>query len=187
MGSLARVLVFNLCNGVTRWPLPLGTIVYGPIRGLPSQARIRLGKRCRLGAGVYLATSRGAEIDVGDDVFINLGVVLVSIDSIVIGDEVSIAEYVTIRDQEHSVAPEGGIRGSGYNSAGVVIGPRCWIGRGAYIGPGVRLGAGCVVGANAVVRAGTYAPGSLVVGVPAVVKGVAHHGASADLDLTVDA
>lgn len=150
-------------------PLPLSTIIYGRLRILHWPCRFSIGPRGRLGDGLYLATSRTSTITAGADVTINLGCVMVAMDSITIGNRVAIAEYVTIRDQEHRFAKGMGVRDQGYTVAPVEIGDNVWIGRGVYIGPGSRIGANSIVGANSLVR-GMFPEGVLIAGTPAVVK-----------------
>jgi acetyltransferase-like isoleucine patch superfamily enzyme len=164
-----RVAYYNLTLFGFFRPIPWSTTIYGRIRVLHRPCRVRIGVRCRLGDGLYLATSRSAFIDVADDVNINLGCVLVAMDRIRIGPNTSIAEYVTIRDQEHRFGVGVGVRGQGYNIAAVEIGENVWIGRGAYIGPGTTIGPNSIVGANSVVR-GTFPPGVLIAGAPAKIK-----------------
>jgi acetyltransferase-like isoleucine patch superfamily enzyme len=82
-----------------------------------------------------------------------------------IGDDVLIAEYVVIRDQDHSTITRP-ISSAGFVSAPVRIGHDVWLGAKATILKGVTIGDGCVVGAHALVR--SDAPRySLVIGVPA--------------------
>ena len=128
-----------------------------------------MGKQCRIGDGVYFATSSTSEINVGNEVNINLGCVIVSIEKIVIGDRTSIAEYVSIRDQEHNFSVGAGTRGQGFSSAPVIIGKNVWIGRGSYIGPGTIIGDNSIVAANSVVS-GIFPPGVLLAGAPAKIK-----------------
>lgn len=167
--SLLALSWHNLTNFGFHCPLPLSTIIYGRILTLESPTRLRLGRRCRVGDSSYFATARAAEILVGDDVNINLGCVFVACELIRIGSRTSIAEYVSIRDQEHRVAAGMGTRDQGYRVAPILIGENVWIGRGAYIGPGTVLGDGCVVAANSVVK-GQFPPNVLVAGAPAVIK-----------------
>lgn len=149
--------------------LPASTVIYGRIQILHRPCRFSIGPRGRLGDGLYLATSQTSTIVAGSDVTINLGCVMVAMERISIGDRVAIAEYVTIRDQEHRFAQGLGVREQGYNVAAVEIGDNVWIGRGVYIGPGTKIGKDCIVGANSVVR-GNFPDGVLIAGTPAVVK-----------------
>ena len=167
--SLLRVLWHNATNFAYHAPLPLSTTVYGRILTLEAPTRVRMGPHGKIGDSVYFATGKASHIEIGERVFINLGCVIVASKLIKIGARTSIAEYVTIRDQEHRVVPGHGTRDQGFNVAPVSIGEDVWIGRGVYIGPGVTIGDGCVVAANSVVRS-SFPPGVLIAGVPAVVK-----------------
>lgn len=169
IGVLWRLTFANLTTFCFWRPLPLSTTIYGKLRILHRPCRFSIGPRGRLGDGLYLATSRTSTITAGADVTINLGCVMVAMDRITIGDQVAIAEYVTIRDQEHRFAKGNGVRNQGYNVAPVEIGDNVWIGRGVYIGPGSKIGANSIVGANSLVR-GAFPEGVLIAGTPAVVK-----------------
>lgn len=169
--SLLRVVFLNFSNFGYYYPLPLSTIVYGRVLTLEAPTRLKMGKYGRIGDSAYFATGLHSEIILGSEVFINVGCVIVSSERIEIGSRTSVAEYVTIRDQEHKVAQGGGTRGTGFEIAPVHIGKNVWIGRGSYIGPGTRIGDGCVVGANSVVH-GTFPSNVLIAGAPATVKKV---------------
>ena len=167
--SFVRVLFLNMSNFGYYHPLPLSTIVYGRVLTLEAPTRLKMGQRGRIGDSAYFATGLNSEIILGNEVFINLGCVIVSSERIEIGSRTSIAEYVTIRDQEHVFALGEGTRENGFKVAPVVIGKNVWIGRGVYIGPGTRIGDGCVVGANSVVR-GTFPDNVLIAGAPATIR-----------------
>lgn len=167
--SILRVAFLNVSNFGYYDSLPLSTIVYGRVLTLEAPTRLKMGAHGRIGDSVYFATGLDSEIILGSEVFINIGCVIVSSKRIEIGSRTSIAEYVTIRDQEHEVAPGGGTRGAGFKVAPIQIGKNVWIGRGVYIGPGTRIGDGCVIGANSVVH-GTFPSNVLIAGAPATVK-----------------
>ena len=144
---LARLLCGSVFRSVGR-----GTRFYGwPTIG-SVEANITLGRGVFLAKHVVFSASRGAWIDIGDHCSINAGSHLVAVDSIQIGEETRIAEYVSIRDQNHRFDDlDRPIREQGYNASPISIGKRCWIGRGAFIGAGVTIGDGTIIGANAVV------------------------------------
>jgi len=130
---------------------------------------IALGDRVTVKDFVYLQVARGARITIGDDVLINTSCHIVASEQIVIGDGASIAEFVSIRDQEHRFDVAHGVNGTGFHVAPVSIGANVWICRGAYIGPVTRIGAGSIVGANTVVK-GDFPAGVLLAGAPAQIK-----------------
>jgi len=165
----ARLIWYNLVLFGFYRPLPWSTTVYGRILSLHVPCRVRMGRRCHVGDGTYFATSLTSRIAIGDDVTVNLGCVMVAVEGITIGDRTAIAEYVTIRDQEHRFAAGHGVRGQGFTVAPVEIGANVWIGRGVYVGPGSRIGENSIVGANSVVR-GVFPPGVLIAGTPATIR-----------------
>lgn len=164
-----RCLLFNSTIFAFHKAVPWSTTFYGRILILHRPVRLGLGRKCRIGDSVYFATSRTSEIVIGDNVTINLGCVFVAMDAITIGENTAIAEYVSVRDQEHRHSEESGVRGQGYNVGPVHIGKNVWIGRGVYIGPGTSIGDNSIVAANSVVR-GEFPPGVLLAGAPAIVK-----------------
>ena len=146
-----------------------GTQFTGRVRLPMPKRNVVIGARCMIGHDVFFQTGRTSTITIGDETSLNTGCHLVSSEKIVIGDNVAVGEYVTIRDQDHNFTPATGVRDQGFHVAPVSIGANVWIGRGVHIGPGTTIGPGCIVAANAVVR-GTFGPNVLIAGVPAVVK-----------------
>lgn len=169
IATKARLLYYNLTCFIFTGALPWSTVIYGSLRIFHRPCAFRMGPGGRLGANTYLATSRGAAIECGENVQINIGCVLVAMEGIRIGAGSSLAEYVSIRDQAHRHAEGQGIRGQGFDVAAVEIGRNVWIGRGAYIGAGAKIGDGCIIGANSVVH-GEFPPNTLIVGAPAKAK-----------------
>jgi acetyltransferase-like isoleucine patch superfamily enzyme len=168
--------ITHLKGFLLRWTCPLffkrigrRCTFDGRIRLPLPRRNIIIGDDCMIGEAVYFRTSWTSEIVVGNNSSINTGCHLVANERITIGDNVAIAEYVSIRDQEHRFSTETGVRGQGYNVAPVTIGDNVWIGRGVYIGPGTTISRGSIVGANSVVR-GSFPPNVLIVGAPAVIK-----------------
>ena len=171
---------YNLRVFIWHRPAAWGTKFYGPIQFGHLPCRIELGIDCVLGENLLLAPGRDAVIRLGDESTINRGSVLVASEEISIGRRVAIAEYVSIRDQEHRFVPGRGVRDQGFDVAPVTIGDFSWIGRNSYIGPGTVIGKNCIVGANSVVR-GTFPDGVLIAGAPAVIKKRLVEDESADL------
>ncbi|ARN79953.1 acyltransferase [Methylocystis bryophila] len=148
---------------------------------------VRLGANVRIPWTSQLRATGGGVIEIGDDVSIDPGTILhskggslrigarssigpgniiVSIASIEIGEDTLIAEYVTIRDQDHEFERQGSIASSGMRVGAIKIGRNVWIGAKATITRGVSIGDNAVVGANAVVTHDVPAE-AVVGGVPA--------------------
>ena len=133
------------------------------------------GGLCLLGAGTQIArnaqiTVKYGQLRVCEGVFIGVGTIITAREQIKIGAGTQIAEYVTIRDQDHRV-DESGVSDSDFITAPIKIGRRVWIGAKATITKGVTIGDGAVIAAGAVVTRDVPA-GAVVGGVPAqVMKG----------------
>ncbi|QEU97017.1 acyltransferase [Streptomyces kanamyceticus] len=106
---------------------------------------VEIGRRCSIGRGAHIVGHRSVRI--GDDVFI--------------------APYSYITDQNHTFDDPStpiGVQRPVNNP--VTIGDGCWLGAGAIVLPGTRLGRNVVVAGGAVVR-GTFPDHCVVAGVPA--------------------
>ena len=131
-------------------------------------SRIVIGNRVEVGGATTLTTVvRGAELVIGDDVFISGNCVVAAERRIEIGPESMLAEVVSIRDHDHD--PAFAPRKAATLADPVSIGARVWIGAKVTIVRGASIGDDAVVGANALVRT-AIPPGSLAAGVPAQVK-----------------
>ncbi|WP_434716865.1 acyltransferase [Lacticaseibacillus paracasei] len=114
-------------------------------------------------SGFLLTVNKGAKLTLGSG-YINYRCNIACFDSITIGDNVAIAENVTIRDSDNHVVQREGFK----KSQPIVIGDHVWIGINATILKGVIIGSGAIVAAGAVVTRDVPA-NSLVAGVPAKV------------------
>lgn len=128
--------------------------------------RLELGEHCRFGRRVYLETTDGGVIRLGDHVRLNAGTFVVAYSEVSIGRDTLIGEYVSIRDADHGVEPDRPIREQAHASRPIRIGEGVWIGRGAVVLKGVTIGDGAVVAANSVVTR-DVAPMAIVAGAPA--------------------
>ena len=130
---------------------------------------IRLGNYCYIGRGVFLNCGPDSHIYIGDNVSLNDYVYISAIYNIDIGDDCRIAEFVSIRDNDHNFSdPNKPIRLQGFTGKPIKIGSDVWIGRNVFIGKGVEIGNGAVIGANSVVTRSVPAY-AVAVGSPAKV------------------
>ncbi|GAA0612760.1 acyltransferase [Streptomyces crystallinus] len=128
-----------------------------------------IGRHVTLTAGLLPGLELGPEpvLRIGRGCLIGLGSHVVAHQSVTIGDQVSIAPYVYITDQNHTYTdPDHPIGCQPPRNRPVVIGGGCWIGTGALVLPGARLGRNVAVAGGSVVR-GEFPDHCLVGGVPA--------------------
>lgn len=128
-----------------------------------------------IGKGVSLSDNikiiaQGGHIEISDNSHIGDGTFIVCKESIFIGENALIAEYVVIRDQNHGLKSDP-INTAGFSSAPIVIKENVWIATKATVLKGVSIGAGAVIAAHAVVNRSVTAR-SIVAGIPARKVGV---------------
>lgn len=111
--------------------------------------KISIGNNVSIGANVHMVAKYGA-ITIADNVFIGHGVTIVARKSITIGKNSQIAEYVTIRDQNHQVGSQL-IRCSDYDTQTISIGEDVWLGAKCTVLKGTIISDKAVIGANSVV------------------------------------
>lgn len=90
--------------------------------------------------------SGGGRIRVGSRVFVNCGTVIISVEEVVIGDDVAFAHEVMVIDSDSH-----GVEGRPHVEAPVRIGDGTWLGARAMVLPGVTIGRRVLVAAGAVV------------------------------------
>lgn len=111
---------------------------------------VSFGCGCSIDRHATVTAKRGSLI-VGKNVYVGTGVVIVARHSIFIGDDVLIAEHVSIRDQDHAFGGAQPTNVSGFHTAPIVIGSNVWLGAKTTVTRGVTIGNNVVVGANSVV------------------------------------
>lgn len=167
----SKILYFFYClfEGLIVKKIGKGVRFYGAITFGNVPANLFLDDYCSVGKSCFISTTGDAKIYIGKNSSINTGAHIVSINSIKIGNNTLLAEYVTVRDQNHKFnETDIPINKQGFTSAPIEIGNDVWIGRGVFIGPGINIGDGSIIGANSVVTK-SIPPYSIAVGAPAKV------------------
>lgn len=114
----------------------------------------------------------GGSITIGRSCYVGHYSVLSGQGGLAIGDDVLIADHVTIFASNHRFEdPSRPIREQGETARGIRVGSDVWIATHAVILDGVTIGDGAVVAAGAVVSK-DVPPGEIVGGVPARSIGV---------------
>ena len=103
-------------------------------------------------------------LSVGARVSINAFVHIWALGGVTIGDDTLIASHVAITSLTHD--PRAELYAASQQSRPIVIGRNVWIGTHVVILPGVTIGDGAIIGAGAVVTRDVAAR-SVVVGIPA--------------------
>ena len=149
MRTHARVFVNRLRLGWHAFPSDF-SIADGVLLKVTDGGSIRFGSRCCLDRFSTVIVKKGS-LSVGAGGYIGVGSVIVARESISIGTGALIAEHVTIRDQDHAIAPTEGQGRVGFTSSPIVIGDNVWLGAKVTVIQGVTIGNNVVVGANSVV------------------------------------
>ena len=125
---------------------------------------IELGYQTSIGSNASLIVKEG-RLKIGAGSYIGIGSFICARESIRIGCNTLVAEYVTIRDQDHSIDSIP-YKKAGFKTAPIVIGNNVWLGAKVTVTKGVTIGDNSVIGANSVVTRDI--PNDVIaVGVPA--------------------
>ena len=139
-----------------------GVVVYADTGGGP----VTLGDRVYLNEGVRIVTADGGSVSFGDDVHVQPGCYFMAVrGAIRVGRNAQIAPNCAFYPYEHGTEPGRPIRLQPIRSQGdIEIGDDVWLGYGVVVLQGVSIGEGTVVGAGSVVTrslpAGAIAAGS---------------------------
>jgi acetyltransferase-like isoleucine patch superfamily enzyme len=125
---------------------------------------IRIGCNVSICSNVRIVAQKGTII-IGDNVHIGENSIITSKEHIEIGKDCLIAEYVVIRDQDHSIETRP-INRAGFVTSPITIGNDVWLGSKSTILRGSIIGDGAVIGAHSLVNKKIEAY-TLAVGTPA--------------------
>ena len=144
----ARIhLEFARREAFCRWPL------HGNALEAFQDGRLEIGAHTLLEPGVWLTLPAPARIRIGSGTFLNLNVMVASMELVEIGDHCMFANGCFITDANHRYDdPDKPVTWQGFTTKGPTrIGDNCWFGANVVITSGVTIGERCVIGANSVV------------------------------------
>lgn len=124
----------------------------GAIVELYGGGRIHLGKKVRAHSGVRIRAIKRGKVIIGDNVSLNYGCMLFSMQEIHIERGVEFGPNVLVYDHDHDYKKMGGLKAGKFLSDDVFIGENTWVGANTIILRGSRIGANCVIAANCVIK-----------------------------------
>jgi acetyltransferase-like isoleucine patch superfamily enzyme len=145
-----------------RWP------VHGNVLEAFREGRLEIGAHTLLEPHVWLTAPGSARIRIGSGTFLNIGVMVASLDLVEIGDHCMLANGCFVTDSSHRYDdPDRPVPWQGFTSKGPTrIESNVWLGANVVVTSGVTIGERCVIGANSVVTT-DIPPFSVAAGAPA--------------------
>jgi acetyltransferase-like isoleucine patch superfamily enzyme len=147
-----------------RWPL------HGNVLEAMREGRLEIGAQALLEPHVWLTAPGSARIRIGSGTFLNVAVMVASLELVEIGDHCMLANGCFVTDANHRFDdPDRPVPWQGFTSKGPTrIGDNVWCGANVVIASGVSVGERSVIGANSVVTS-DIPPFSVAAGAPAKV------------------
>jgi acetyltransferase-like isoleucine patch superfamily enzyme len=130
-----------------RWP------VHGNVLEAFREGRLEVGADTLLEPHVWLTAPGAARIRIGSGTFLNIAVMVASLELVEIGDHCMFANGCFVTDSGHRFDdPRVPVPWQGFTSRGPTrIGDNVWCGANVAVTSGVTIGERCVIGANSVV------------------------------------
>jgi acetyltransferase-like isoleucine patch superfamily enzyme len=147
-----------------RWP------VHGNVLDSFRDGRLEVGEQTLFEPHVWITIGDDAHVRIGSGSFLNIGVMVASVELVEIGDHCMFANGCFVSDGGHRFDdPDMPVPWQGFTTKGPTrIGDNVWCGANVVITSGVTVGERCVIGANSVVTR-DVPPFSIAGGVPAKV------------------
>ena len=133
----------------------------------PPHKGISIGKSCYFGPNLMIEVPYYAKLIIGNNVSFASNIIISSEECISIGNDCLFAEFVSIRDAEHSSEKKVLIRQQKLIYDDVIIENDVWIGRGACVLMGCKIRQGSIIGANSLIKNKETNPYTIYVGIPA--------------------
>ena len=147
-----------------RWP------VHGDVLAAFQEGRLEVGPQVLFEPNVWLTTGGSGRIRIGAGTFLNLAVMVASLNLVEIGEHCMFANGCFVTDGSHRFDdPELPVPWQGFTTKGPTrVGDNVWCGANVVITSGVTVGERSVIGANSVVTR-DIPPFSIAAGAPAKV------------------
>jgi acetyltransferase-like isoleucine patch superfamily enzyme len=145
-----------------RWP------VHGNVLEAFREGRLEVGPGTLFEPGVWITAPDQARITIGAGTFLNLNVMVASVELVEIGDHCMFANGCFVTDGNHRFDDPGKpVPWQGFSTKGPTrVGDNVWCGAHVVITSGVTVGERCVIGANSVVTE-DLEPFTIAAGAPA--------------------
>jgi acetyltransferase-like isoleucine patch superfamily enzyme len=145
-----------------RWP------VHGNVLEALREGRLEIGAGTLFEPGVWITAPGQARVRIGEGSFLNLAVMVASVELVEIGSHCMFANGCFVTDGNHRFDdPDVPVPWQGFATKGPTrVGDNTWCGANVVITSGVTVGERCVIGANSVVTE-DIPPFSIAAGSPA--------------------
>lgn len=147
-----KVLIYKIFYGRKFKYNPYSKFSNGFQLRLFNNSRFKSGKNVVIRSGVKIRCNNDGQVIIGDDVGLNNGCLLNSMDSILIGSHTIIGQNVKMYDHDHEYKVKGNIRDNGFITKPIIIGENVWIGSGCTILRGTKIGNNCVIAAGSIIK-----------------------------------
>lgn len=154
-----------------RWP------VHGNVLEALRDGRLEIGAHTLLEPHVWITAPGDARVRIGSGTFLNIGVMVASLELVEIGDHCMLANGCFVSDSSHRFDdPNRPVPWQGFTTRGPTrIEDNVWCGANVVVTSGVTVGRRSVIGANSVVTS-DIPPFSVAAGVPARVLRTIEYG-----------
>lgn len=113
---------------------------------------LRIGKCFKMRSNSHIRVRGKGRLEIGNDVSLNYGDMIVCHESIKIGNNVQLSPNVLIYDHDHDFRAKDGLKKLLYKTTPVEIGNDVWIGANTVILRGTKIGNNVVIAAGSVVK-----------------------------------
>jgi acetyltransferase-like isoleucine patch superfamily enzyme len=131
------------------------------------KGNISLGRHVTIGYRITFDVSNSGNLHIGQRTTLTQDIVISSNAKVTIGNNVLVAEHVSIRDADHGTLKERPMNTQDLVCIPVTIADDVWIGAGVRVLKGSQIEKGCVLAANSVILSKSKTqPYSVYAGIP---------------------